>query len=136
MATPALLVAALLLSQPSADLTATASGLRYSDLKVGTGATPAKGQRCVVHYTGWLWERGRKGPVFDTSREGGEPFEFRIGKGQVIPGWDEGISTMKVGGKRRLLVPAPLAYGGNGTPDGVIPPNATLCFEVELLALR
>ncbi|MBI3131807.1 MAG: FKBP-type peptidyl-prolyl cis-trans isomerase [Acidobacteria bacterium] len=135
MATPALLVAALLLSQPSADLTTTATGLRYTDLKVGTGATPAQGQRCVVHYTGWLWERGRKGLVFDTS-QGGDPLEFRIGKGQVIPGWDEGIGTMKVGGRRRLLVPAALAYGSAGTPDGAIPPNATLCFEVELVGLR
>ncbi|HJW34092.1 MAG TPA: FKBP-type peptidyl-prolyl cis-trans isomerase [Holophagaceae bacterium] len=136
MVNASLMTAVLLLSQAPPKLTTTPSGLQFVDLKEGTGAQPAKGRRCVVHYTGWLWERGRKGLVFDTSREGGEPIEFKVGKGEVIKGWDEGISTMKVGGKRRLIVPPALSYGSQGTPDGTIPPNATLCFEVELLALK
>ncbi len=131
-----LLAATMLLSQSTSQLTTTPSGLQFVDLREGTGAQPVKGQRCVVHYTGWLWERGRKGLVFDTSREGGEPIEFRVGKGEVIRAWDEGIATMRVGGKRRLIVPPALGYGSQGTPDGGIPPHATLCFEVELLTLK
>lgn len=128
-------MAALLLSQAAAQLITTPSGLQYTELRVGTGTVPAKGQRCIVHYTGWLWERGRKGLVFDTT-QGGEPIEFKVGKGAVIKGWDEGIGTLRVGGQRRLLLPPALAYGSKGTPDGAIPPNATLCFEVELVAVK
>ncbi len=133
---PTLPVAAILLmAQATAPWITAPSGLQYVDLKVGTGPQPTKGQRCVVHYTGWLWERGRKGLVFDTT-QGGDPIDFKVGKGAVIKGWDEGIGTLRVGGKRRLLLPAALAYGSQGTPDGAIPPNATLCFEVELIAVK
>jgi len=113
----------------------TESGLRYMDSKKGTGAAPKTGQTCVVHYTGWLWQNNAKGRKFDSS-VGREPLPFRVGKGEVIQGWDEGVSTMKVGGKRRLLVPAELGYGRDGFGGGVIPPNATLLFEVELLKVQ
>jgi peptidylprolyl isomerase len=112
----------------------TASGLSFEDTQVGTGAGPAKGQTCVMHYTGWLWVNGAKGAKFDSSVDRGKPFEFPIGMGRVIKGWDEGVSTMKVGGKRTLLIPPALGYGDRGAA-GVIPPGATLLFEVELLAL-
>ncbi len=109
----------------------TASGLQYIDLAVGKGAHPRKGQRVVVHYTGWL-ENGDK---FDSSVDRGEPFEFQIGVGQVIRGWDEGVMTMRVGGKRKLTISSDLGYGRRGA-GRVIPPNATLVFEVELLGLK
>jgi len=110
----------------------TPSGLKYEEIKVGTGAKPKKGQVIKVHYTGTL-ENGTK---FDSSRDRGQPFEFNIGAGQVIPGWDEGLSTMKVGGRRKLIIPSKLGYGPGGTPDGTIPPNATLIFDVELLGVK
>ncbi|MCA1580672.1 MAG: FKBP-type peptidyl-prolyl cis-trans isomerase [Acidobacteria bacterium] len=116
-------------------MTKTSSGLQYEDTVVGTGASPKNGQTCVMHYTGWLWEGGAKGKKFDSSVDRGKPFEFVIGQGQVIKGWDEGVSTMKVGGKRTLLIPATLGYGARGA-GGVIPPNATLLFEVELLGVK
>lgn len=106
----------------------TASGLKYSDLVVGKGASPVAGKRVKVHYTGTL-ENGKK---FDSSVDRNEPFSFVIGVGQVIPGWDEGVMTMKVGGKRKLIIPSKLGYGASGA-GGVIPPNATLLFDVELL---
>ena len=109
----------------------TESGLEYRDVKEGSGEAPKTGQTCVVHYTGWLWENGAKGKKFDSSVDRGTPFSFHVGEGEVIKGWDEGVSTMKVGGKRELLIPAELAYGARGA-GGVIPPNATLLFEVEL----
>lgn len=109
----------------------TASGLQYVEEVVGTGATPKTGQTVVVHYTGTL-ESGKK---FDSSRDRNQPFEFTLGVGQVIKGWDEGISTMKVGGKRKLTIPPQLGYGARGA-GGVIPPNATLLFDVELLGLK
>ena len=111
----------------------TDSGLQYLDVQEGEGEPPEKGQFCDVHYTGWLWENGAKGKKFDSSLERGEPFSFHVDKGDVIKGWDEGVATMKVGGKRELLIPANLAYGERGA-GGVIPPNAALFFEVELLA--
>ena len=113
----------------------TASGLQIIDSKVGTGASPKSGQTCVMHYTGWLYENGQKGKKFDSSVDRNEPFEFPIGQRQVIAGWDEGVSTMKVGGKRTLIIPPELGYGARGA-GGVIPPNATLIFEVELLGVK
>lgn len=111
-------------------LVTTESGLKYLDLKVGDGPSPQKGQKVKVHYEGWL-EDGKK---FDSSRDRGEPFEFVLGVGQVIPGWDEGVDPMNVGGKRKLVIPPKLGYGKQGA-GGVIPPDATLIFEVELLGV-
>jgi peptidylprolyl isomerase len=111
-----------------------ASGLKITDTKVGTGAIPRAGQTCVMHYTGWLYQNGKKGAKFDSSVDRGTPFEFPLGLGKVIRGWDEGVATMKVGGKRTLIIPPDLAYGHLGA--GTIPPHATLIFEVELLAVK
>ena len=113
----------------------TASGLQIIDSKEGAGASPKPGQTCVMHYTGWLYENGAKGKKFDSSVDRGTPFEFPIGMKRVITGWDEGVGTMKVGGKRTLIIPAKLGYGDRGA-GGVIPPNATLIFDVELLGLK
>jgi len=110
-------------------------GLKIIDVKVGTGATPKTGQTCVMHYTGWLYENGTKGKKFDSSVDRNEPFEFAIGTGNVIKGWNEGVITMKVGGKRTLIIPPALGYGARGA-GGVIPPNATLMFDVELLSVK
>jgi peptidylprolyl isomerase len=115
-------------------MTETPSGLQFEDTVEGTGASPKSGQKCVMHYTGWLWVDGKKGQKFDSSVDRGRPFEFPIGMGRVIKGWDEGVATMKIGGKRTLLIPAKLGYGDRGA-GGAIPPGATLLFEVELLAL-
>ncbi len=115
----------------SAALTKTASGLQYQDVTAGSGAEARDGQVAVVHYTGWLTD----GTKFDSSRDRGEPFSFPIGAGQVIPGWDEGVAGMKVGGRRKLVIPANLGYGDMGAPP-VIPPGATLVFDVELLDLK
>lgn len=109
----------------------TASGLKYEDVKVGTGASPERGQMVTVHYTGTL-ENGTK---FDSSRDRGTPFTFKIGVGQVIKGWDEGVASMKVGGSRKLIIPANLGYGSSGA-GGVIPGNATLLFDVELISIK
>jgi peptidylprolyl isomerase len=113
----------------------TSSGLQIEDTKAGTGASPRTGQTCVMHYTGWLYENGAKGKKFDSSVDRGDPFEFPIGTGRVIKGWDEGVATMKVGGKRTLIIPPSLGYGARGA-GGAIPPNATLIFEVELLGVK
>lgn len=115
--------------------TTTPSGLQIVDAQVGTGAEPKTGQTCVMHYTGWLYDNGAKGKKFDSSVDRGKPFEFTIGVGQVIKGWDEGVASMKVGGKRTLIIPAALGYGARGA-GGVIPPNATLLFDVELLGVK
>jgi peptidylprolyl isomerase len=113
----------------------TASGLQITDTVEGTGTTPKRGQTCVMHYTGWLYTNGIKGKKFDSSVDRNEPFEFKVGVGQVIKGWDEGVSTMKVGGKRTLIIPPALGYGAAGA-GGVIPPNAVLMFDVELLGVK
>ena len=113
----------------------TASGLQMIDSTVGTGASPKPGQICVMHYTGWLYEDGKKGKKFDSSVDRGSPFGFRLGAGQVIRGWDEGVAGMKVGGKRTLIIPAALGYGAQGAGNA-IPPNATLMFDVELLGIK
>ena len=116
-------------------VTVTPSGLKIIDTKVGSGASPKTGQTCVMHYTGWLYENGQKGKKFDSSVDRNEPFEFPIGQKRVIAGWDEGVATMKVGGKRTLIIPPELGYGARGA-GGVIPPNATLIFDVELLGIK
>ena len=108
----------------------TPSGLKYTDVKEGTGAQPRAGQTAVVHYTGWLLD----GTKFDSSKDRGQPFQFPLGQGRVIKGWDEGVATMKVGGRRRLVVPPALAYGPAARPG--IPANSTLVFDVELLEVR
>jgi peptidylprolyl isomerase len=113
----------------------TASGLQIIDTKVGTGATPKPGQICVVHYTGWLYQDGQKGKKFDSSVDRNDPLEFPVGQRKVIAGWDEGVASMKVGGKRTLIIPPELGYGARGA-GGVIPPNATLIFDVELLNVK
>ncbi len=112
--------------------TTTASGLQYEDLVVGTGAEAASGRNVTVHYTGWLYRDGERGDKFDSSKDRDEPFIFPLGAGMVIKGWDEGVQGMKVGGTRVLVIPSTLGYGARGA-GGVIPPNATLLFEVELL---
>lgn len=112
----------------SQNLVTTESGLQYEDKVVGQGENPSKGQTVTVHYTGWLTD----GTKFDSSVDRGKPFNFSIGVGQVIRGWDEGVASMKKGGKRQLVIPAELGYGSRGA-GGVIPPNATLIFDVELI---
>jgi len=114
------------------NFTETASGLKFKDVEVGTGNTAKSGQKVSVHYTGTLYPTGEK---FDSSKDRGIPFEFSLGVGQVIKGWDEGVEGMKIGGKRILIIPPDLAYGKSGA-GGVIPPNATLQFEVDLLGLK
>jgi len=116
---------------PEGKMETTASGLQYVDVKPGTGESPQKGQQVTVQYTGWLAD----GTKFDSSRDRNQPFTFRIGQGQVIKGWDEGVATMKTGGVRKLVIPPDLGYGARGA-GGVIPPNATLTFEVELLSVK
>lgn len=111
------------------------SGLKFEDTVVGSGPSPTRGQTCVMHYTGWLFDGTTRGAKFDSSVDRGQPFEFPIGAGRVIKGWDEGVATMKVGGKRTLVIPPALGYGDRGA-GGVIPPRATLWFDVELLGLR
>ena len=133
------IIGSAIMSDPSdaqsAKPVTTSSGLQIIDTQVGTGATPKAGQICVMHYTGWLYENGAKGKKFDSSVDRGQPFEFPIGQRRVIAGWDEGVASMKVGGKRTLIIPAKLGYGERGA-GGVIPPNATLMFDVELLGVK
>lgn len=112
----------------------TPSGLQYEDTTVGSGAEATPGAHVAVHYTGWLYNNGVAGTKFDSSTDRGQPFRFSLGGGQVIRGWDEGVAGMKVGGTRRLVIPPELGYGARGA-GGVIPPNATLLFEVDLLGV-
>jgi FKBP-type peptidyl-prolyl cis-trans isomerase FkpA len=111
----------------------TPSGLMYEDTVAGSGDTATSGRKVSVHYTGWLYSGGVKGAKFDSSKDRGQPFSFPLGAGHVIGGWDEGVQGMKVGGSRTLVIPPELGYGARGA-GGVIPPNATLLFEVELLS--
>jgi len=122
-------------TENSADLVTTATGLQYLDHAVGDGAAPEAGQTVVVHYTGWLYENGEKGAKFDSSHDRNDPLSFALGRGQVISGWDEGLSTMQVGGSRTLIIPPNLAYGDRGA-GGVIPGGATLMFDVELVGVQ
>jgi FKBP-type peptidyl-prolyl cis-trans isomerase len=117
------------------ETTLTASGLKYIDVKPGTGATPKIGQTVKVHYTGWLYVNGAKGKKFDSSRDRGEPLEFPLGVGQVIKGWDEGVETMKVGGRRTLIIPPELGYGARAMGNA-IPANSWLIFDVELVGVK
>ncbi len=117
-------------TETKSKIVTTPSGLKYEDLKVGDGPSPQNGQTVVVHYTGWLLSLKK----FDSSVDRGQPFEFRLGTGGVIKGWDEGVLTMKVGGKRKLIIPPDLGYGASG--NGPIPGNSTLIFEVELLGIK
>jgi FKBP-type peptidyl-prolyl cis-trans isomerase FkpA len=112
----------------------TPSGLQFEDTVVGTGAQASAGHSVTVHYTGWLFNNGTQGAKFDSSKDRNDPFVFSLGAGMVIRGWDEGVAGMKVGGARTLIIPAALGYGARGA-GGVIPPNATLKFDVELLGL-
>ena len=112
----------------------TTTGLQYEDTLVGDGAEATKGQTVTVHYTGWLYNDGEQGDKFDSSKDRRDPFQFILGAGMVIRGWDEGVAGMKIGGARTLIIPSDLGYGPRGA-GGVIPPNATLKFDVELLEL-
>ncbi len=115
-------------------MTTTASGLTFEDTIPGNGAIATAGQNVTVHYTGWLYQNDQQGAKFDSSKDRRDPFVFRLGAGMVIRGWDEGVAGMQVGGTRTLIIPPELGYGARGA-GGVIPPNATLKFEVELLSL-
>jgi peptidylprolyl isomerase len=123
------------LAQAEGTTTTSPMGVKMTDTKVGTGVQPKKGQTVVVDYTGWLYENGAKGAKFDSSVDRGYPFMFKLGTGQVIQGWDDGVATMKAGGKRTLIIPPNLAYGTRGA-GASIPPNATLIFDVELLGVK
>ena len=116
-------------------MTTTPTGLKYEDVQVGTGTEAVAGKTVTVHYTGWLDNKGAKGQKFDSSVDRGSPFAFGLGAGQVIKGWDEGVAGMKIGGKRTLRIPSKLGYGERGAGN-VIPPNATLIFDVELLGVQ
>ena len=116
-------------------MTKTSTGLDYTDTVLGSGDTATKGKQVTVHYTGWLYNNGVQGAKFDSSKDRGDPFQFSLGAGMVIRGWDEGVASMQVGGQRTLIIPPDLGYGARGA-GGVIPPNATLKFDVELLGVR
>lgn len=133
----ALVIAAFAAVSPlaAAEVKTMSNGLKYVDVASGSGPEAKPGQRVEVHYTGWLDQGGQKGKKFDSSVDRNEPFSFSLGAGEVIRGWDEGVAGMKVGGKRTLIIPAELGYGARGA-GGVIPPNATLIFDVELLGVK
>jgi FKBP-type peptidyl-prolyl cis-trans isomerase len=135
VAAPALAPAFAAVPAPPKDATVLQSGTQVIDDVVGTGDVAYPGKLVVVHYTGWLYENGAKGKKFDSSRDRAEPFDFPLGAGQVIQGWDDGVAGMKVGGKRTLIIPPQAGYGDRGA-GADIPPGATLIFEVELVAVR
>ena len=122
--------------QEALNLRQTPSGMRVGDIALGSGTKAEPGKTVSVHYAGWLWENNKPTRMFDSSYKRGQPFEFALGQGRVIKGWDEGVVGMKVGGQRTLIIPPQLAYGAQGTGGGAIPPNATLIFDVELLELK
>jgi FKBP-type peptidyl-prolyl cis-trans isomerase len=122
-------------AQAANQVIAMPDGLKYTDTKLGNGATAAAGDKVTVQYTGWLYQNRAKGAKFDSSRDRNQPFQFTLGAHQVIAGWDEGVAGMKVGGERTLIIPPELGYGAQGA-GGVIPPNATLMFDVELLQVQ
>jgi len=137
---PTVLVAAALVfamteNSNAKDIITTSSGLRYIDYEAGAGEKAIAGDHVIVHYTGWLYKNGEKGNKFDSSVDRGQPFSFPLGAGRVIKGWDEGVAGMRPGGKRTLIIPPVLGYGASGA-GGVIPPNATLMFDVELIEIR
>lgn len=121
--------------QEAINLRQTPSGMRAGDVVVGNGDKAEPGKTVIVHYAGWLWENNKPTRMFDSSYKRGQPFEFLLGQGKVIKGWDEGVAYMKVGGKRALLIPPYLAYGARGN-GRIIPPNATLFFEIELVGVK
>lgn len=129
------LLLGLVIGNAQAEMLTTASGLRYEDKVEGNGPVADSGASVEVHYSGWLDDQGRPGKKFDSSKDRGRPFTFKLGVGQVIKGWDEGVAGMKAGGKRILYIPAVLGYGSRGA-GSVIPPNAALIFEVELLTVN
>jgi FKBP-type peptidyl-prolyl cis-trans isomerase len=134
----AIIAALTPLDQPAAaanEVIEMPNGLKYTDTKIGDGAEATAGKKVSVHYTGWLYNNGTRGAKFDSSLDRGQPFQFALGAHQVIAGWDEGVAGMKVGGKRTLIIPPELAYGARGA-GGVIPPNSTLMFDVELLGVQ
>jgi FKBP-type peptidyl-prolyl cis-trans isomerase len=133
-AKPATAAVATATTAPSKVVT-TASGLKYEDVKVGTGTEAKAGQNVSVHYTGWLWVDGKRGSKFDSSKDRGQPFDFPLGGGRVIKGWDEGVQGMKIGGTRILTIPPSIGYGDRGAGN-LIPPGATLQFEVEFLGVK
>jgi FKBP-type peptidyl-prolyl cis-trans isomerase len=132
---PAAIMAAVALAAPALAQTVLPGGTRITDVKLGTGDVAEPGRLVIVHYTGWLFQDGRRGRKFDSSRDAGRPFPFVLGAGDVIPGWDEGVAGMKVGGQRTLIVPPDQGYGQRGAGEA-IPPGATLIFDVELLAVQ
>ncbi|TAF99256.1 MAG: FKBP-type peptidyl-prolyl cis-trans isomerase [Burkholderiales bacterium] len=134
-AKPAVAAAPAATAAAPAKVVTTASGLKYEDVKVGTGAEAKAGQNVNVHYTGWLWVDGKRGNKFDSSKDRGQPFGFPLGGGRVIKGWDEGVAGMKIGGTRILTIPPAIGYGDRGAGN-VIPGGATLQFEVELLGVQ
>jgi FKBP-type peptidyl-prolyl cis-trans isomerase len=132
---PAAIIAVAAIAAPAAAQTVLPGGTRITDVKQGTGALAEPGRLVVVHYTGWLFQDGRRAAKFDSSKDAGRPFPFVLGAGEVIAGWDEGVAGMKVGGKRTLIVPPDQGYGARGAGEA-IPPGATLIFDVELLAVQ
>ena len=132
----ALLGVIMLTMTAGAAMITTDSGLRYEDREIGTGPEAVAGAQVEVHYTGWLNRHGAKGRKFDSSLDRNQSFDFKLGAGQVIKGWDEGVAGMKAGGRRTLYIPASLGYGARGAGRGVIPPNSDLIFEVELLLVN
>lgn len=132
----ALVLPASAQSAPPDDFEVSSSGLKYHDVRVGNGLSPRSGKTAVVHYTGWVFRDGAPQEMFDTSRDVNIPFSFVVGEGRVIRGWEEGVRSMQVGGRRLLLIPPHLGYGVRGAGGGAIPPNATLLFDVELIDVK